>query len=56
MAEAINIIFDSPPGPEGPIFIEVELDNGSSVGCGEWVERNDGYWCLRITPEDITKV
>ena len=45
---AINIIFDGPPGPEGPRFIEVETDDGRSIRVGEWQERKDGNWGLRI--------
>ena len=44
----INIVFDGPPGPEGPRFIEVETDGGRSIGVGEWQERRDGRWGLRI--------
>ena len=44
----INIVFDGPPGPEGPRFIEVETDDGRSIGVGEWQERRDGCWRLRI--------
>ena len=45
----INIVFDGPPGPEGPRFIEVETDDGHSIGVGEWQERRDGCWKLKIT-------
>jgi hypothetical protein len=45
---AINIIFDGPPGPEGPRFIEVENDSGRSIRVGEWQERTNGCWALRI--------
>jgi hypothetical protein len=45
---AINIIFDGPPGPEGPRFIEVETDDGRSIRVGEWQQRQDGNWGLRI--------
>jgi hypothetical protein len=45
---AINIIFDGPPGPEGPRFIEVETDDGRSIRVGEWQQRKDGNWGLRI--------
>ncbi len=44
----INIVFDGPPGPEGPRFIEVETDDGRSIRIGEWQERQDGNWVLRI--------
>ena len=44
----IDIVFDGPPGPEGPRFVEVEDANGKSIRVGEWVQRVDGYWALRI--------
>ena len=49
MSKAINIIFDGPPGPESGRFVEVEDDDGKSITIGEWIERDDGYWVLRIT-------
>lgn len=45
---AINIVFDGPPGPEAGRFVEVELDDGRSISVGEWIERLDGMWALRI--------
>lgn len=48
MGSYINIIFDGPPGPEAGRFVEVETDDGRSIEVGEWVERDDGYWSLRI--------
>lgn len=50
----INIVFDGPPGPESGRFVEVETDDGASILCGEWIERLDGFWALRIT--DFPKV
>ena len=49
MNKAINVIFDGPPAPRAGRFIEVETDNGKSINAGEWIERPDGYWSLRIT-------
>ena len=49
MKQAINIVFDGPPGPVSGRFIEVELDDGSGVDAGEWVERADGHWALRVS-------
>ena len=46
--KAINIIFDGPPGPESGKFVEVETDSGESIGIGKWIERDDGFWALRI--------
>ena len=44
----IDIVFDRPPGPEAPRLLEVEDDHGRSISYGEWVERDDGHWALRI--------
>jgi hypothetical protein len=46
--QAINIVFDGPPAPDGGRFIEVETDDGHSLRIGQWLERSDGYWALRI--------
>ena len=48
MIEAVNIIFDGPPGPTAGRFVEVEDDAGNSLRIGEWIERPDGLWSLRI--------
>lgn len=45
---AINIVFDGPPSHESGRFVEVENDAGQSIKCGEWIERDDGLWALRI--------
>lgn len=45
----INILFDGPPSHESGRFVEVETDDGKSVNAGEWIEREDGLWSLRIT-------
>ena len=55
----VNIVFDRPPGPESCRFVEVETDQGKSIKLGEWIERPDGLWALRITklplkPQTIT--
>jgi hypothetical protein len=47
--QPINIIFDGPPGPESGCFVEVETDDGKSLNAGEWKQRTDGLWSLRIT-------
>jgi hypothetical protein len=46
--EYIDIVFDGPPGPDGGRFVEVENDCGRSIRVGEWIERQDGFWALRI--------
>ena len=47
-AEHINVVFDRGPGPWPQQLIDVEDDQGRSVTAGEWIERDDGTWALRI--------
>lgn len=49
----IDIVFDGPPGPEAGRFVEVEDACGRSFRTGEWVERPDGYWVLRLSDHRI---
>lgn len=61
----VDIVFDGPPGPEPNGFVEVEDAERRSIRFGEWVERDDGCWALRISdsrpfsnipsPEDLRK-
>lgn len=44
----MDIVFDSPPGPVSERFIEVEDGEGHSIDQGEWIERDDGLWALRL--------
>lgn len=47
----VDIVFTAAPGgPEdqAAVFIEVEDDQRRSTQYGEWIERDDGYWVLRI--------
>ncbi len=46
--ETIDIVFDGPPSHESGRFVEVEDRNRRSIRIGEWVERDDGYWVLRL--------
>jgi len=43
----IDIVFDGPVSEESGRFVEVEQD-GRSICVGEWVDRGDGMWALRI--------
>ena len=43
-----DIVFDDPPGPVCGRFIEVEDEHGASIRFGEWVQRDDGLWALRL--------
>lgn len=49
----IDIVFDGPPGPEAGRFVEVEDATGRSISLGEWVQRVDGFWVLRIARTDL---
>lgn len=49
ITQPINVVFDGPPSHEAGRFVEVELDDGRSIHVGEWSERPDGLWSLRIT-------
>ena len=44
----IDIVFDGPPAPDGGRFVEVENEAGQSISVGEWIDRGDGLWALRI--------
>lgn len=44
----VDVVFDGPPGPEAGRFVEVEDMTGKSISVGTWVEREDGFWALRI--------
>lgn len=49
--EYIDVVFTGPPDHDPPRFVEVEDEQGRSIGCGTWVERENGRWALRIKPE-----
>lgn len=44
----IDILFDGPPSHESGRFVEVNNMMGASISIGEWIEREDGLWALRI--------
>lgn len=44
----IDIVFDGPPSHESGRFVEVENADGKSIKAGEWIERPDGFWALRL--------
>jgi len=50
-ADYIDIVFDGPPSHESGRFVEVENAAGASINFGQWVQRPDGYWVLRIASE-----
>lgn len=46
--EFVDVVFDGPPSHESGRFVEVENLAGQSVGRGEWIDRGNGYWALRL--------
>lgn len=54
LPEFIDIVFDGPPGPQGGRFVETEDAEGASISVGEWLDRGNGYWALRIAPHADT--
>lgn len=46
--EVVDVVFDGPPAPESGRFIEVENLAGASIAIGEWGNRDDGTWALRL--------
>lgn len=47
--EEIDIVFDGPPSAESGRFVEVEMAGiQRSISVGEWIERPDGFWALRL--------
>ena len=49
----VDIVFDGPPSHEPGRFVEVENPEGASIRFGEWVERSDGFWALRLRGYDL---
>ncbi|MFZ1009835.1 MAG: hypothetical protein WAN65_23565 [Candidatus Sulfotelmatobacter sp.] len=56
MTKYTDILFDGPPGHEAGRFVEVEDGAGRSINIGEWIERDDGLWALRLTESDTRLV
>lgn len=44
----VDVVFDGPPAPESGRFVELESPAGTGIRFGEWIDRGDGYWALRI--------
>lgn len=45
---ALIIVLDGPPSHDGGRFVEIEDANGKSFNAGEWKQRTDGLWELRV--------
>lgn len=54
MERFVDIVFDGPPSHESGRFVEVEDETGKSIKFGEWVQRDDGFWALRIRAGDVS--
>ena len=47
----VDVVLTAPPGgPAEPpaVFVEVEDDQGRSITYGQWLQREDGAWVLRL--------
>ncbi len=45
----VDIVFDGAPGPDRNAgFIRVENAQGRSIAFGQWLQRDDGRWVLRM--------
>lgn len=49
----IDIVFDGPPSHESGRFVEVHDPEDRGIRVGEWIERSDNLWALRITTRDF---
>lgn len=47
-AAFFDVVFDGPPSRESGRFVEVEDEAGRSFNAGEWIDRGNGLWALRI--------
>ena len=55
VSKHVDIVFDGPPSRVAPRFVETENDKGASIHVGDWLDRGDGFWVLRITPASLLK-
>ena len=46
--QLINVVFDGPPGPVAPGFVEIETPAGKGLKIGEWKQRKDGRWVIEM--------
>ena len=44
----IDFVCDGPPSHESGRFVEVEDPSGASIKAGEWIDRGNGLWALRV--------
>lgn len=51
----IDIVFDGPPEHIAGRFVEVEGPEGQGVRIGEWIDRGDGFWALRIKWDELAR-
>lgn len=48
LGDFFDVVFEDGPGPVTGRFVEVEDSRQKSIGVGEWVNRPNGMWALRI--------
>ena len=50
----IDVLISNGPSAEGD-FVEVEDASGRSIKAGEWIDKGNGLWALRLRPRDIRR-
>ncbi|MDN7490536.1 hypothetical protein QZM35_22760 [Burkholderia sp. AU45274] len=55
-AAFMDIVFDGPPSYQSGRFVEVEDEQGRSFNAGQWIDRGNGLWALRIARAPRTEV
>ena len=47
-SEFVDVVFDGPPSHESGRFVECEGPGEVGTRVGEWIDRENGLWALRI--------
>lgn len=55
-AAFVDVVFDGPPAHESGRFVEVEDPEGRGIKAGEWIDRGNGLWALRIAIRESSLV
>jgi hypothetical protein len=49
ITKTVFVVFDGPPSHESGRFVETEDEHGNGISIGEWVERPNALWALKLT-------
>ncbi|XAO35500.1 hypothetical protein SEA_MORGANA_66 [Gordonia phage Morgana] len=50
----VDIVFDGPPDHEAGRFVECEDAAGRGIRFGEWIDRGNGQWVLRVARTQVS--